>query len=122
MERVPQSFLLPDLFAYCQYPLGMNVHCASAAHASEEWLLAEAKFNAKRRSSFRRLGAGKLTAICYPDTDATRLRDINDFLNFLFTLDDWSDEFTDKDTAAKSQRSPSTQRSTCSRRQARMRR
>ncbi|KAM5530862.1 hypothetical protein V8D89_010431 [Ganoderma adspersum] len=98
MERAPQSFLLPDLFAYCQYPLGMNVHCASVAHASEEWLLAEAKFNAKRRSSFRRLGAGKLTAICYPDTDATRLRDVNDFLNFLFTLDDWSDEFTDKDT------------------------
>ncbi|KAI1797175.1 terpenoid synthase [Ganoderma leucocontextum] len=98
MERSPRSFLLPDLFAYCQYPLGMNVHCASVSRASEDWLLSEAKFNAKRRSSFRRLNAGKLTAICYPDTDATRLRDVNDFLNFLFTLDDWSDEFTDKDT------------------------
>lgn len=76
----------------------MNIHSASVAHASEEWLLADAKFNAKRRSSFRRLNAGKLTAICYPNTDAARLRDVNDFLNFLFTLDDWSDEFTDKDT------------------------
>ncbi|TBU50447.1 terpenoid synthase [Dichomitus squalens] len=98
MGLAPRSFVLPDLFSYCQYPLRTNVHCASVARASEDWLLKDANFTAKRQAAFRRLHAGELTAMCYPNADATRLRDVADFLNFLFTLDDWSDEFSDQDT------------------------
>ena len=98
MESSPRSFILPDLFSYCRYPLGMNVHCASVARASEKWLLKDANFTVRRQAAFRRLHAGELAAMCYPNADATRLRDVADFLNLLFTLDDWSDEFTDQDT------------------------
>ncbi len=61
-------------------------------------MLADANFSPTRRPAFLRLLAGELTAACYPDTDATRLRVSADFMNFLFTLDDWSDEFSAEDT------------------------
>jgi hypothetical protein len=44
------------------------------------------------------LRAGELTAACYPDTDAFHLRVCADFMNYLFNLDDWLDEFDVIDT------------------------
>lgn len=95
-----QTFRLPDLEAHCPYPLRQNAHCASAARASEAWLLSHGhtSLSARRRAAFLRLRGGELTAACYPDAPAPRLRDVADFLNFLFTLDDWSDEFGARDT------------------------
>ena len=100
MSPEPLSFVLPDLEAHCPYPLRLNAHCVPASRASEAWLLAEAHtaVSARRRSAFLRLRGGELTAACYPDASTTRLRDVADFLNFLFTLDDWSDEFGARDT------------------------
>ncbi|RPD60019.1 terpenoid synthase [Lentinus tigrinus ALCF2SS1-7] len=99
MSCTSPSFLLPDLLDDCKdYPLRCNPHCEAVARASEAWLLAEANFSPKKKRAFLRLLAGELTASCYPDTDATRLRVSSDFMNFLFTLDDWSDEFSTQDT------------------------
>lgn len=39
------------------------------------------------------LKAGVLTSLCYPDADEFHLQMSSDYLNFLFTFDDWSDEF-----------------------------
>ncbi|KAI0368610.1 terpenoid synthase [Pilatotrama ljubarskyi] len=98
MPRTPRKFLLPDLVSYCPYPQRSNPCGSSVARASETWLLAEADFTADRRAAFLGLRAGELTAACYPDADADHLQVASDFMNFLFTLDDWSDEFTAEDT------------------------
>ncbi|KAI0671682.1 terpenoid synthase [Trametes maxima] len=97
MRRTSHRFLLPDLVSYCPYPLRSNPHGA-IARDSEQWLLAEANFTPDRRAAFLGLRAGELTAACYPDADADHLKVGSDFMNFLFTLDDWSDEFNAKDT------------------------
>lgn len=44
------------------------------------------------------LKAGELTAACYPDASPFHLRVCDDFMNWLFNLDDWLDEFTLEDT------------------------
>ncbi|KAI0649179.1 terpenoid synthase [Trametes meyenii] len=97
MRRTSHRFLLPDLVSYCPYSLRSNPH-GTIARDSEQWLLAEAHFTPDRREAFLRLHAGELTASCYPDADADHLKVGSDFMNFLFTLDDWSDEFDAKDT------------------------
>lgn len=68
------------------------------ARQSEQWLLAAAKHNEKKRIAFMGLKAGELTASCYPDADAFHLRVCDDFMNYLFNLDDWLDEFDVDDT------------------------
>lgn len=92
------KFVLPDLVSHCTYPLHLNPHCAPIARASERWLLRAAHHSPKRRLAFLGLKAGDLTAACYPNADPFRLRICSDFMNFLFNLDDWLDEFGVEDT------------------------
>ncbi|KAF8629977.1 hypothetical protein AX17_005542 [Amanita inopinata Kibby_2008] len=89
----PSHFILPDLVSHCTYPLRVNANCYKQARASERWLLRGANHNKKRRAAFMGLKAGELTAACYPDADAPHLRVCDDFMNYLFNLDDWLDEF-----------------------------
>ncbi|KAL7279160.1 hypothetical protein ACG7TL_007000 [Trametes sanguinea] len=98
MRRSSRKFLLPDLVSHCPYPLRSNIHGTTVARTSESWLLAEADFFPERRAAFLGLRAGELTAACYPDADAQHLQVASDFMNFLFTLDDWSDDFSAEDT------------------------
>ncbi|KAL0945451.1 hypothetical protein HGRIS_000941 [Hohenbuehelia grisea] len=90
---VPDHFILPDLVSDCHYPLRVNAHCFKVARASERWLLDAANHNARKRRAFMGLKAGELTAACYPDADASHLQVCVDFMNYLFNLDDWLDEF-----------------------------
>lgn|ERR1700722_6738367 len=94
----PGKFLLPDLVSDCTYPLRVNLHCYHVARASEQWLLDGANHSEKKAKAFMGLRAGELTAACYPDADAFHLRVCSDFMNYLFNLDDWLDEFDVKDT------------------------
>ncbi|KAF9007449.1 isoprenoid synthase domain-containing protein [Cyathus striatus] len=80
-------------FSHCSYPLRINGNCNEAARASEKWLLEAANHDKKRRAVFMGLKAGELTAACYPDADIFHLRVCDDFMNYLFNLDDWLDEF-----------------------------
>ncbi|PFH45586.1 hypothetical protein AMATHDRAFT_71495 [Amanita thiersii Skay4041] len=89
----PTSFTLPDLVSHCTFPLRVNPSCSPIARASEEWLLAAANHTPKKRAAFMGLKAGELTAACYPDADPQHLRVCDDFMNYLFNLDDWLDEF-----------------------------
>jgi hypothetical protein len=93
MAHLIESFLLPDLVSHCTYPLRLSAHCHGVARASEQWLLTGANHNDARTKAFMGLRAGELTAACYPDTDAFHLRVCSDFMNYLFNLDDWLDEF-----------------------------
>jgi hypothetical protein len=89
----PTRFILPDLVSHCSYPLLLNQHCEPVARASEKWLLAGANHDARKSTKFMGLKAGELTAACYPDADEPSLRVCVDFMNWLFNMDDWLDEF-----------------------------
>ena len=91
------SFLLPDFISYCHYPLRSNPYEREVTQASESWLLATANLNEKKRRAFVDLNASGLAAVCYPDADGNHLRVVADFINYLFKLDDWTDEFAAKD-------------------------
>lgn len=97
-EDSPTGFILPDLVASCAYPLRMNQNCDAVARESEGWLLEAANHDTRRRTKFMGLKAGQLTASCYPDADRFHLRVCDDFMNYLFNLDDWLDEFDPDDT------------------------
>ncbi|KAH7928123.1 terpenoid synthase [Leucogyrophana mollusca] len=94
----PTKFILPDLVTDCTYPLRLNPSCYKVARAAERWLLRGAHLSEARATKFMGLKAGELTAACYPDTDAFHLRVCSDFMNWLFNMDDWLDEFDVADT------------------------
>ncbi|KAG2031237.1 isoprenoid synthase domain-containing protein [Suillus americanus] len=87
------TFILPDLVNDCHYPLRLNPNSYPVSRASEQWLIQGARLAEPKLTEFMGLQAGELTAACYPDADAFRLRVCSDFLNWLFNMDDWLDEF-----------------------------
>jgi hypothetical protein len=89
----PTKFILPDLVSHCKYPLLLNKFCDPVARASERWLLEGANHSERRAAKFMGLKAGELTAACYPNADEFGLRVCVDFMNWLFNMDDWLDEF-----------------------------
>ncbi|TFK27829.1 terpene synthase [Coprinopsis marcescibilis] len=97
-KELPTSFVLPDLVSDCPFPLRVNPNCNKAARESERWLLAGANLSPPRTEKLMGLKAGELTAACYPDADLFHLRVCDDFMNYLFNLDDWLDEFDLDDT------------------------
>jgi hypothetical protein len=97
-DETPDHFILPDLVGHCSYALRLNLYCDPMARQSERWLLKFAKHSRDKQIKFMGLKAGELTAACYPDTDSFHLRVCDDFMNYLFNLDDWLDEFDVNDT------------------------
>ena len=97
-EHSCAGFILPDLVSDCHYPLLLSPHCYNVARASEKWLLQGARLVEPRVTKFMGLKAGELTAACYPDADEFHLRVCSDFMNWLFNMDDWLDEFDVTDT------------------------
>ncbi len=98
-DKAPVDFfILPDLVSHCPYTPRNNVHCNDQARKSERWFLGYAQHPEKKCIAFMGLKAGELTASCYPDANADRLRVCDDFMNYLFNLDDWLDEFDVDDT------------------------
>ncbi|THU82031.1 terpenoid synthase [Dendrothele bispora CBS 962.96] len=93
MNATQDYFLLPDLVSHCSYPLRINPNCDEIARQSEQWLLTHANHSEKKRQSFLGLKAGELTAACYPRIEPYQLGVCDDFMNWLFNLDDWLDEF-----------------------------
>ena len=88
----PSHFFLPDLVAYCTYPLRTNPNGEEQARASEEWLIDGSDLSPRKRKALTKLKSGDLTAACFPDAEPSRLRVCCDYINFLFTLDDWLEE------------------------------
>ncbi|OBZ72577.1 Alpha-muurolene synthase [Grifola frondosa] len=95
MVAHPSKVILrfPDFVAPVPYPLRVHRLTKSVSRESEEWLLSMAEFSPKQRSKFLSLNAGLLSGMCYIDCGYEEARVCADFMNFLFTLDDWSDEF-----------------------------
>ncbi|KAH9943692.1 isoprenoid synthase domain-containing protein [Amylocystis lapponica] len=89
----------PDLLSYIPFPLRYSPHVEKVSKESEEWLDSLARFTPKQRARFFQLNAGLLASTCYVDCGFDELRCCADFLNYLFNLDDWSDEFDTTGTA-----------------------
>ncbi|KAH9902971.1 terpenoid synthase [Cubamyces lactineus] len=83
----------PDFVSPVPYPLRCHPQEREVSRQSEEWLLSMANFSEKQRAKFLTLNAGLLSGMCYIDCTFDELRVCTDFMNFLFTLDDWTDEF-----------------------------
>ncbi|THH29426.1 hypothetical protein EUX98_g4770 [Antrodiella citrinella] len=87
------SFIMPDLVDHCTYPQHLNRNWFEVSRQSERFLLEYANFSQKKRCTFLGLKAGELTSACYPNADTYYLQVTADFMGYLFTLDDWSDDF-----------------------------
>ncbi|KAJ6505472.1 isoprenoid synthase domain-containing protein [Mycena sanguinolenta] len=59
---------------------------------TKKWLFNGDNLQGKILHKFRGLKAGTLTAMCYPDADYPQLRVCNDFLTYLFHLDNLLDD------------------------------
>src|ERR1700722_7428816 len=93
MRDNTNQITLPDLVSHCTFPLRLNPFCEPVASKSEAWMIDGANFSDQRCRKFRGLKAGLLTAMCYPDCGEEGLRVVSDFMNYLFNLDDWTEEF-----------------------------
>ncbi|KAH9917528.1 isoprenoid synthase domain-containing protein [Amylocystis lapponica] len=89
----PESFAIPDLFSACPYTLRVNPNWAAVSAESEAWLLSGTDLSPKKQAALHGLKAAFLVAACYPDSDAYHLRVGTDFINYLFAVDDWGDEY-----------------------------
>ncbi|KAL4267704.1 Alpha-muurolene synthase [Pleurotus pulmonarius] len=98
-ERAPSSFILPDLVSHCKFPLTYHPQGDEIALQSVTWLDSMCPdLSPKARKALWGLQAGELTAYCYPDSTAERLRVVSDFMNYLFHLDNISDGMMTRET------------------------
>lgn len=103
VRLAPKSFILPDLVSHCDFPLTYNQHGDEQAALSDRWLDKGCpELSAKARRALYGLKAGELTAFCYPTCDAEHLRVVDDFMNYLFHLDNISDGMMENDTTVLS--------------------
>ncbi|KAJ6627882.1 isoprenoid synthase domain-containing protein [Mycena sp. CBHHK59/15] len=92
------KFLLPDLVSHCTFDIHVSRHRKQIAAETKKWLFKGDNLQGKIRDKFHGLKAGKLTAMCYPDAGAPQLRVCNDFLTYLFHLDNLSDDMDNRGT------------------------
>jgi hypothetical protein len=92
---------LPNI--HTPFPLAYHKNGDAIAAASDHWFENGCRsFTEDKRRRLYGLKAGQLTAYCYHNTDDHRLRVVCDFMNFLFHLDDISDDLKTTETVALS--------------------
>lgn len=111
---VPDTIIIPDLVSHCDFSIHCNPKVETAVEESKAWLFEHGQLGEKRKNAFRGLKAGgeipgplefparstadslfsELTSMCYPYANFDQLRVCCDFMNYLFHLDDLSDDMT----------------------------
>lgn len=92
----PTKVIIPDLVSHCTFRLRCSRHQQRLSADSETWLFRSDNLDEGTRRSFRGLKAGQLTAMCYPNAGYPQLRAVSDFLNWLFHLDNLSDDMDNR--------------------------
>ncbi|KAF8636914.1 hypothetical protein AX17_003165 [Amanita inopinata Kibby_2008] len=92
------KIVLPDLVSHCHFKLHRSRHCKQVTSETKKWLFKGDNLSGKRRDTFRGLKAGLLTSMCYPNAGCSQLRVVNDFLTYLFHLDNLSDDMDNRGT------------------------
>jgi len=109
----PDVIIIPDLVSHCDFSIHCNPKVETAVEESKAWLFEHGQLGEKRKNAFRGLKAGgttsapkvlsrslanprfsELTSMCYPYAEFDQLRVCCDFMNYLFHLDDLSDDMT----------------------------
>ncbi|KAJ7598925.1 isoprenoid synthase domain-containing protein [Mycena floridula] len=88
----PTKFILPDLVSHCSFDVRVSRHRKYITTATKKWLFKDGNLMGRKKDSYHGLKAGLLTAMCYPKAGAPQLRVCNDFLTYLFHLDNLSDD------------------------------
>lgn len=83
---------MPDLVSHCTFKLRINRHRKQITSETKKWLFQGDNLVGKARDKYHGLKAGLLTSMCYPDAAAPQLRVCNDYLTYLFHLDNLSDD------------------------------
>lgn len=65
---------------------------------TKRWLFKDGNLLGKKREAYHGLKAGLLTSMCYPDAAYPQLRVVNDFMTYLFHLDNLSDDMDNRGT------------------------
>ncbi|KAH8103083.1 isoprenoid synthase domain-containing protein, partial [Cristinia sonorae] len=94
----PTKIVIPDLVSHCDFPLRNNRHRKQASSECKQWLFRGGNLSQRKKDAFHGLKAGLLTAMCYPNAAYPQLRVCCDFMNWLFHLDNLSDDMTDRGT------------------------
>ncbi|CCM03258.1 uncharacterized protein FIBRA_05385 [Fibroporia radiculosa] len=97
-SSAPTKFVMPDLVSHCTIPVRCNRHWKQASVESKRWLFRGGNLSQRKRDAFHGLKAGYLTSMCYPLAGYPQLRVSCDFMNYLFHLDNISDEMNDRGT------------------------
>ena len=92
------KILLPDLVSHCKFDIRINRHRKQITSETKRWLFKGGNLKGKVRDAFHGLKAGLLSAMCYPDAGCPQLRVVNDFLTYLFHLDNLSDDMDNRGT------------------------
>ncbi|KAF8889626.1 isoprenoid synthase domain-containing protein [Infundibulicybe gibba] len=92
------KFILPDLVSHCKFDIHMNRHRKQVTTETKKWLFKGDNLHGKKRDAYHGLKAGLLTAMCYPTAGCPQLRVCNDFLTYLFHLDNLSDDMDNRGT------------------------
>ena len=93
-----KKFIVPDLVSHCTFTLRINRHRQQITTETKKWLFKDGNLLGQKREAYHGLKAGLLTAMCYPDAGCPQLRVCNDFLTYLFHLDNLSDDMDNRGT------------------------
>ena len=93
------KIIIPDLVSHCDFPLRNNRHRKQATVECKQWLFRGGNLSERKRTAFHGLKAGLLTAMCYPNAAYPQLRVCCDFMNWLFHLDNISDDMNEFGTS-----------------------
>ncbi|KAJ3712723.1 isoprenoid synthase domain-containing protein [Lentinula raphanica] len=97
-SAAPTKFILPDLVSDCPYPLHVNRHRKQVTTETKRWLFKGDNLQGKIRERYHGLKCGTLAAMVYPRAAYPQLRVCNDFLTYLFHLDNLSDDMDNHGT------------------------
>lgn len=95
----PSKILIPDLVSHCDFPLRTNRHRKQATVECKQWLFRGGNLSDRKRNAFHGLKAGLLTSMCYAKAGYPQLRVCCDFMNWLFHMDNISDDMNNRGTA-----------------------
>ncbi|KAK7026974.1 isoprenoid synthase domain-containing protein [Favolaschia claudopus] len=110
----PTTFIVPRLVSHCSFQIHINRHRKQITTETNRWLVKQKNLQSDDLRRLHGLNCGLLTAMCYPTASAPHLRVCNDFLTYLFFLDNLSDDMNDlaiaatADTVLSTLRSPDT--------------
>jgi len=95
-----KKIVLPDLVSHCTFKLRTSRHWKQVTVETKKWLFKDNNLLGQKRSAYHGLKSGLLTSMCYPDAGYTQLRAVNDFMTYLFHLDNLSDDMDNRGTCS----------------------